>query len=131
MRGASDIRSSELEQQHRADRQVGPGEEPVLEGRQRPGALEQPFRRDQPDQDGDQDDDGVLQHRGAAAAEQGLHPDRQELLPPLAPHPPRQAIDATRLMPQGGDGLAILALGRGRGRRPVGRLDRQDRVESG
>ena len=61
--GASAIRMATSTQEDRADGQVGPGEELVLEGRQRPGALEQPFGGDQPDQHGDQDQHRVLEHR--------------------------------------------------------------------
>ena len=37
--GARDIRMRDLEEEHRADRQVGPGEEPMLGGRERPASA--------------------------------------------------------------------------------------------
>ncbi len=80
-------------------------------------ALEQPLGGDQADQDRDEDQDGVLEQRGTAAAEQGLHPDRQELLAPFGPHAARQPRDATTLVAQRRGGVGGCGLGRGGGLR--------------
>ena len=60
-----------------------------------PALLQHPLGGDQPDQDEDQEQHRVLEHRHAAAAEQGLHPHRQQLLPPLgATRPARRSTRA-------------------------------------
>ena len=118
---------------HRADRQVGPGEEPVLGGRQRPGPLEQPLAGDQPDQDGDQGQDGVLEHRERRGGRAGPPSGSPAASPPLAPHPaapgdrrdasvPQGATasrsSAARWSPSGSAGSIAGSVGRVRLRRP-------------
>ena len=83
----------EFEEEHRADRQVGPGEEPVLPDREPLGAcsLEQRFARDQEEEHKDQDEDGVFQNRDEPPAEECLHAEGEQLFLPLALDLPARA----------------------------------------
>ncbi len=97
---------AEIEEEHRTDRQVGPGEEPVLGGGERMRSLEQDLGDDEPDQHRDQDQHGVLEEPHDPPAEERDQAEVQQRLLPLAVDAACQALDPSGLAPQECDGLA-------------------------
>ena len=85
----------ELKEEHRADRQVGAREEPVLPDREPLGArsLEQRFACDQEEEHKNQDEDRVFEKRDEPPAEEFLHAEGEQLFLPLA-------LDLTARPPQ-------------------------------
>ena len=88
---------SEIEEEDRANGQVGPGEEPVLGGRERMCALEEELGGDEADQYRDQDQHGVFEDGHRAASEDRDQAEVQQSLLPLAMDPARQTLDPTSL----------------------------------
>ena len=104
---------AELQEEYRADGQVGPGEEPVLVRREGAGPFHVMFGRDQAHEDRDQDEDGILQDRQESTAEEPFHAEVQEFLLPLAAHPASQSLDPAGLSAQHrGDFLFRIAIDR-------------------
>ena len=86
----------EFEEEHRADRQVGPGEEPVLPDREplRAARARAGFARDQEEEHQDQDEDGVFEKSRRTAGRR------------VSPCGGRAAFPATGARPDGSRGSA-------------------------